>query len=103
MAELNVNPGERAGLVGEEVRHQAQLLVDVRRVAPAGHRQCMLIYLVTSYLSWSHDRLPGRHVPLFVVQLQVPAEELAGRELLQLEGDVHRDGNEVAVYTRWSK
>ena len=40
---------------------------------------------------------PGGHVPLGVVQLQVPPEELARGELLQLEGDVHGDGDEVAV------
>ena len=47
-------PGERARLVCEEVRDKAELLVDVGRVAP------------------------GRHVPLVVVQLQVPPEELKG-------------------------
>ena len=51
-------PGERARLVGEEVRDEAELLVDVGRVAARPD------------------------VPLRVVQLQVPPEKLAERLLI---------------------
>ena len=89
-------PGERARLVGEEVRHEAQLLVDVGRVAPAPR----YVHSIKKQVPPSGIKeccRPGWHVPLGVVQLQVPSEELASGELLQLDGDVHGYGDEVAV------
>ena len=40
---------------------------------------------------------PSREVPILVVQLYVPREEHAGEELLHLQLDEERDGNEVVV------
>ena len=64
---------ERARLVREEVGDQPELLVDVRGVAD------------------------GPDVPLLVVEVEVPAEEHGGAELLDLDADVHADGDDVVV------
>ena len=102
------------------MRHQAELLVDVGGVAPRGHVYMMSALLVRGVGVKNIARFcrqtmkgrgknekncanvmcicpPGGEVPIRVVELGVPREEHAGEELLHLELDEERDGDEVVV------
>lgn len=66
-------PGQRSGLIGEQMCDQSQLLIDIGRVALCPD------------------------VPFLVIHVDVPREEHAGQELLHFDADVHGDGDDVVV------